>query len=233
MTGKEMPGSGLVIFDCDGVLVDSEPISIRCTAAALNRFGYPIDGDGVFDRFLGASTASMVATVEASLGRPLAPEALDDLRREILAAFDRDLTAIPGVAEAAARLERPFCVASSSIPERIRHSLRLTGLLPLFEAAIFSATMVVHGKPAPDLFLLAAKRLGADPARCVVVEDSIHGVRAGQAAGMAVLGFTGGSHVAGDPARRERHAWRLKQAGAALVFDRMEELPALVREVSG
>ena len=97
MTGKEMPGSGLVIFDCDGVLVDSEPISIRCTAAALNRFGYPIDGDGVFDRFLGASTASMVATVEASLGRPLAPEALDDLRREILAAFDRDLTAIPGV----------------------------------------------------------------------------------------------------------------------------------------
>ncbi|EWY39077.1 hypothetical protein N825_08725 [Skermanella stibiiresistens SB22] len=223
---------GLVIFDCDGVLVDSEPISIRCTAAALNGFGYPIDEDGVFDRFLGASTASMVKTVEESLGRTLAPEALDDLRREILAAFDVELTAIPGVSEAVNALDRPFCVASSSIPERIRHSLRLTGLLPLFEPAIFSATMVVHGKPAPDLFLLAAKRLGAAPSECVVIEDSIHGAAAGQAAGMVVLGFTGGSHIARDPDRRERHAWRLKRAGAALVFDSMADLPELVRQVT-
>jgi HAD superfamily hydrolase (TIGR01509 family) len=231
MTGATLE-RGLVIFDCDGVLVDSEPISIRCTAAALNRFGYPIDEDGVFDNFLGGSTASMVKTVEESLGRTLAPEALDDLRREILAAFDVELTAIPGVAEAVDGLDRPFCVASSSIPERIRHSLRLTGLLPLFEPAIFSATMVVHGKPAPDLFLLAAKRLGAAPSECVVVEDSIHGAAAGQAAGMVVLGFTGGSHIAGDSDRRERHAWRLKRAGATLVFDSMADLPNLVRQVT-
>jgi len=92
--------TGLVIFDCDGVLVDSEPISLRCTTAALNRFGYPVDEDDVFDRFLGGSTASMVAAVEASLGRGLAPEALDDLRREILDAFGRELRAVPGVARA-------------------------------------------------------------------------------------------------------------------------------------
>jgi HAD superfamily hydrolase (TIGR01509 family) len=222
--------SGLVIFDCDGVLVDSEPISLRCTAAALNRFGYPVDEDDVFDRFLGGSTASMVAAVEASLGRGLAPEALDDLRREILDAFGRELRAVPGVTKAVERLDRPFCVASSSIPERIRYSLRITGLLPLFEPDIFSATMVVHGKPAPDLFLLAAKRMKAEPARCIVVEDSIHGAKAGKAAGMIVLGFTGGSHIRGNAARERSHGERLTQAGATVVFDKLADLPELVRE---
>src|SRR5687768_18549740 len=109
--------TGLVIFDCDGVLVDSEPISLRCTAAALNRFGYPVDEDDVFDRFLGSSTASMVAAVEASLGRGLAPEALDDLRREILEAFGRELRAVPGVDMAVERLAQPFSVESCSIAE--------------------------------------------------------------------------------------------------------------------
>src|SRR5918995_5355664 len=103
--------TGLVIFDCDGVLVDSEPISLRCTAAALNRFGYPVDEDDVFDRFLGGSTASMVAAVEASLGRGLAPEALDDLRREILDAFGQEVRAGPGVAEGGGRVGRAFLVA--------------------------------------------------------------------------------------------------------------------------
>jgi HAD superfamily hydrolase (TIGR01509 family) len=222
--------TGLVIFDCDGVLVDSEPISLRCTAAALNRFGYPVDEDDVFDRFLGGSTASMVAAVEASLGRGLAPEALDDLRREILDAFGRELRAVPGVAKAVERLDRPFCVASSSIPERIRYSLRITGLLPLFEPDIFSATMVVHGKPAPDLFLLAAKRMKAEPGRCIVVEDSIHGANAGKAAGMIVLGFIGGSHIRGNAARERSHGERLTEAGATVVFDKLADLPELVRE---
>src|SRR4051812_10124168 len=224
--------TGLVIFDCDGVLVDSEPISLRCTAAALNRFGYPVDEDDVFDRFLGSSTASMVAAVEASLGRGLAPEALDDLRREILDAFGKELRAVPGVAKAVERLDRPFCVASSSIPERIRYSLRITGLLLLFEPDIFSATMVVHGKPAPDLFLLAAKRMKVEPASCIVVEDSIHGARAGKAAGMVVLGFTGGSHIRGNPERERNHGERLKDAGATVVFDRLADLPELAREFS-
>jgi HAD superfamily hydrolase (TIGR01509 family) len=224
--------SGLVIFDCDGVLVDSEPISLRCTTAALNRFGYPVDEDDVFDRFLGSSIASMVAAVEASLGRGLAPEALDDLRREILDAFGRELRAVPGVARAVERLDRPFCVASSSIPERIRYSLRITGLLPLFEPDIFSATMVVHGKPAPDLFLLAAKRMKAEPSLCIVVEDSIHGARAGKAAGMILLGFIGGSHIRGNAARERSHGERLTEAGATVVFDKLADLPELVREFS-
>jgi HAD superfamily hydrolase (TIGR01509 family) len=224
--------TGLIIFDCDGVLVDSEPISLRCTTAALNRFGYPVDEDDVFDRFLGRSTASMVAAVEASLGRGLAPEALDDLRREILQAFGQELRAVPGVARAVERLDRPFCVASSSIPERIRYSLRITGLLPLFEPDIFSATMVVRGKPAPDLFLLAAKRMKAEPGQCIVVEDSIHGANAGKAAGMIVLGFIGGSHIRGNAARERSHGERLTQAGATVVFDKLADLPELVRELS-
>jgi HAD superfamily hydrolase (TIGR01509 family) len=176
------------------------------------------------------STASMVAAVEASLGRGLAPEALDDLRREILEAFGRELRAVPGVAKAVERLGRPFCVASSSIPERIRYSLRITGLLPLFEPDIFSATMVVRGKPAPDLFLLAAKRMKAEPAQCIVVEDSIHGAKAGKAAGMIVLGFIGGSHIRGNAARERSHGERLTRAGATVVFDKLADLPELVRE---
>jgi HAD superfamily hydrolase (TIGR01509 family) len=216
----------LVIFDCDGVLVDSEPISCRCTAAALTRQGYPIDAAGVLDRFLGISTASMLRMVEEDLGRPLAPGILDDLRREILTAFEAELRAIDGIAETVPRLEGPVCVASSSNPERIRRSLEITGLLPLFHPHIFSATMVSRGKPEPDLFLFAADRMGVPPDGCIVVEDSRAGIRAARAAGMRVLGFAGGSHLRGRGVEKAMIA-----VGATLVFDRMADLPEVIRDL--
>jgi len=211
--------TSLIIFDCDGVLVDSEPISIRCTAAALTVAGYPIDPAGVLERFLGISTAAMVATVEQETGRSMPPGFVGNLRHTILTAFERELRPMDGIADLLDRLDRPACVASSSVPERIRLSLRVAGLLERLEPDIFSATMVRRGKPAPDLFLLAAERMGVPPSSCIVIEDSAAGVRAGRAAGMTVFGFVGGSHLSPAVARPG-----LLAEGAHRVFDRMADL---------
>jgi len=212
----------LVIFDCDGVLVDSEPISCRVTAEALNKAGVEIDAETVLGRFLGTSTASMLEILEAETGRALPAGFLDDLRLRVLGAFDRELKPVNGVAAAVAALDGPCCVVSSSTPPRIRRSLELTGLYDLFAPHLFSSTMVANGKPAPDLFFLAAERMGFAPADCTVIEDSPAGVQAGRAAGMTVLGFTGGGHARGD------HARRLIDAGADTVFAEMADLPALL-----
>jgi HAD superfamily hydrolase (TIGR01509 family) len=209
----------LIIFDCDGVLVDSEPISLHYTAAALTSAGYAIDADGVLERFLGISSAAMVAMVEQETRRPMPPGFVENLRHMILAAFERELRPMEGIAELLDRLDRPVCVASSSVPERIRLSLRVTDLLKRLEPNIFSATMVRHGKPAPDLFLLAAERMGVPPAACIVVEDSVAGIRAGRTAGMTVFGFVGGSHLA--PAVAGPRLWA---QGAHQVFEHMADL---------
>ncbi|MGQ9368623.1 HAD family hydrolase [Azospirillum sp. ST 5-10] len=217
--------AGLIVFDCDGVLVDSEPISLRCTATALTAAGYPIGVDEVRSRFLGISTAAMVREVEGDTGHPMPSGFVDDLRRAILAAFERELRPMPGVAGLLGRLDRPVCVASSSTPERIRLALRVTGLLERLEPHLFSATMVARGKPAPDLFLLAAQRMGAvPPGACIVVEDSPAGVRAGRAAGMTVFGFVGGSHLCAV-----EDGQRLRDAGAHRVFARMAEVEEAIR----
>ncbi|WP_029010189.1 HAD family hydrolase [Azospirillum halopraeferens] len=219
--------NGPVIFDCDGVLVDSEPISLRCTAAALTAAGYPIGVGEVRHRFLGISTAAMVREVERDTGRPMPPGFVDGLRHAILAAFERELRPMDGVAGLLDRLDRPACVASSSVPERIHMALAVTGLIDRLAPNLFSATMVACGKPAPDLFLLAASRMGAvPPAHCIVVEDSPAGVRAGRAAGMTVFGFVGGSHL--DPAV---DGPGLYEAGAHRVFRRMAELEEAIRAV--
>ena len=133
----------------------------------------------------------------------------DTLRVRVAAAFDAELAPIAGVEAALAALPYRRCVASSSAPERLRHSLSLTGLLHWFEPHVFSATQVARGKPAPDLFLFAAASMQAAPATCVVIEDSVPGVQAAVAAGMRVIGFTGGGHC------RPGHAERLRAAGAA------------------
>ena len=210
----------LAIFDLDGVLVDSEPISSRVTAAALTEAGIEISAADVCDRFLGVSTASMLGAIEAEHGCRLPASFQESLRARILKAFEHELEAVPGVPALLAALPVDRCVASSSHPERIRRSLELAGLLERLAPNLFSAAMVNAGKPAPDLFLLAAARMATEPTRCLVVEDSEVGIRAAKAAGMTVFGFTGASHV-----HPKTHAPRLQAAGADAVF---AEMPALV-----
>lgn len=209
----------LVVFDLDGVLVDSEPISCRVTAAALTEAGIPFSETDVCERFLGMSTAAMLREIETEHCCRLPSSFQETLRGRILDAFEDRLEPIAGVVALLDSLVPDRCVASSSHPDRIRRSLELTGLLDRLAPHLFSATMVREGKPAPDLFLLAAAEMRARPARSLVIEDSEVGVRAGRAAGMTVFGFTGGSHV-----DAEIHALRLRAAGADAIVTEMASL---------
>ncbi len=211
----------LVIFDCDGVLVDSEPIANRILVAALAEAGYAIDMDQAMARFVGRGMAAVVAMVEAEHGRPLPPDFLERLQARTFAAFRAELRPIPGIRQALAAITAPVCVASSGSHQKIALSLSLCGLDAAFRGRVFSAADVTRGKPHPELFLHASQRLGARPEASVVVEDSVVGVAAAAAAGMIPLGFAGGSH--GGPAL----ARRLGEAGAR-VFDRMVALPGLL-----
>jgi HAD superfamily hydrolase (TIGR01509 family) len=208
----------LVIFDCDGVLVDSERLAVQVDLAVLTELGWPLSEGEIIERFMGRSHGHFVAEVEAHVGRRL-PKGWDlGFEQRYLEAFEADLRAVEGIVEALEQIELPTCVASSGSHERIRFTLGLTGLWERFEGHIFSGDEVAEGKPAPDLFLLAAERMGAVPGGCVVVEDSLYGVRAACAAGMPVLGYAGGLTSAD----------RLKKEGA-LVFDDMRALPGLLR----
>jgi HAD superfamily hydrolase (TIGR01509 family) len=207
----------LIIFDCDGVLVDSERLSIRVDAIYLERLGWPMSSEEIVERWVGRSDADMRAEIEEHIGGPI-PVAIDDeFSRVYRETLDRELVAVDGVREALDVITTPRCVASSGEHEKIRRSLALTGLTDYFGDRIFSATDVAHGKPAPDLFLLAARTLGAEPARCAVVEDSVHGVAAALAAGMQAFAYAGGV----TPAER------LARPGA-VVFADMRELPGLL-----
>jgi HAD superfamily hydrolase (TIGR01509 family) len=186
----------LTIFDCDGVLVDSEPISCAAVAAVLTRHGLARDVPYVMANYLGRSASAVTEDYVRITGRPLPAAFVADWRSILFAGLGASLEPIPGIRALLEALPMDYCVASSSDVERIEFSLRKAGLLDLFEDRIFSSSMVANGKPAPDLFLHAAARRGADPARCVVIEDSPSGVRAAKAAGMTAIGFTGGSHYA-------------------------------------
>jgi HAD superfamily hydrolase (TIGR01509 family) len=216
----------LVIFDCDGVLIDSELIACRVDAACLVEIGYAITVEDILDRYVGLSAATMLADLETRSGEKLPADFAETLRRRLAATFDAELAAMPGIAAVLGRLRCRSCVASSSAPERLRHSLSLVGLFHRFDPNIFSATEVRHGKPAPDLFLHAACRMGVAPQRCIVIEDSIAEVRAARAAKMTVFGFAGGGHC------RPGHAERLQREGASIVFADMTQLPALLGSVS-
>jgi HAD superfamily hydrolase (TIGR01509 family) len=180
----------LVIFDCDGVLLDSERLAVRTEVQVLAELGWPITEAEVVELFVGRSEQHMRSIVEGKLGRPVDWATEFDPRYR--AAFEEELTPVDGVVDALERLTLPTCVASSSSHESLRFKLTLTGLHDRFAGRIFSADDVAHGKPAPDVFLLAATRLGADPSRCAVVEDSSSGIAAGLAAGMSVFAYTGG-----------------------------------------
>lgn len=212
----------LVIFDCDGVLIDSEIIACRVDAEELTALGIPMTAEEAIRRFIGVSEKDLRVAVERDTGRRLPDDYEARIAMLVEAAMENELQAIPGVREIVARLSIPFCIASSSSPQKLKHTLTLTGLYDLFTPNIFSTTEVARGKPAPDLFLHAAARMGVEPARCLVVEDSTAGVRAARAAGMYPVGFVGGSHCDAG------HAGRLREVGADMVIDRIEDLSPLL-----
>ena len=185
----------LIIFDCDGVLIDSEIISARMLVAALAERGVQIDLNYVARHFLGRSYPVVMQTIRQDFGLDLPPEFEADYRERLLEGFRQGLTIMPGVRDVLERLALPWCVATSSSPRRAEMSLTLTGLWPLVEGRLFTASQVAHGKPAPDLFLHAAAAVGAEPTRALVIEDSLTGLQAARAAGMQVWRFTGGSHM--------------------------------------
>jgi HAD superfamily hydrolase (TIGR01509 family) len=168
----------LVIFDCDGVLVDSERLAVRVEVAVLAGLGWPLSEAEVVDRFMGRSAAVMAEAIRERLGRGLPDDWQERFDHGYRAAFDAELVPVDGVVEALDRIDTPTCVASSGSHDTLRRTLGLTGLYPRFEGRIFSAGEVAAGKPAPDLFLHAAARLGAEPGACAVVEDSRYGVEA-------------------------------------------------------
>ena len=215
----------LVIFDCDGVLVDSEAISCRAHAEVLSRHGYPITQEQVFDRFLGRSTRQANIEVEAELGRALPDDFHVQLQDEQFRSFEADLQAVPHIHAALDAIVQQVCVASSGSQQRMRLTLGRTSLYDRFAPNIFSSSQVVNGKPAPDLFLFAAGQMNAAPERCIVVEDSVAGISGAVAAGMTVLGFHGGSHC------RSGHGESLRAVGAAATFDDMRRLPDLIARI--
>lgn len=218
-----MGAPGLIIFDCDGVLVDSEPISTALLLEILSEAGVSIKPDQAYGRFLGRSMATIAASLETEFGFAITDVHLEDMRLRLYERFRRELRPVNGLADVLADLRTARCVASSSQPERIRLSLGVTGLLDYFEPHIYSSTMVANGKPAPDLFLYAANAMGAVPEECVVVEDSPAGIEAAKRASMRVLAFAGGSHAAPAGLRQV-----FETLEPDLVFDDMRRLPALL-----
>ncbi len=216
----------LLIFDCDGVLVESEPLASAVDAEVLTRLGFPSTPDEIARRFVGVSLADMIRRIEAEHGRALPADFGEQVTQALLARCETSLQAIPGVRDAILALPHRRCVASSSVPARIALSLRVTGLAGLF-TDVFSAVDVARGKPAPDLFLLAAARMDTPPETCLVIEDSVFGVQAARAAGMPAVGFTGGGHCGPG------HADMLRDAGATLVIAHMRELPGAVARLPG
>lgn len=219
MAGVTVERPELIVFDCDGVLVDSEPIANRIMAQAISALGWPLTAADCIARFKGHHFDTVIAVVEDRLGRPVPGDWLPDLRAATDAAFERELEPVPGVVaalDAVAASGTAACVASQGPLEKMAVSLRVTGLRARFEGCIFSAYQVARGKPHPDLFLFAAETMGAQPRACVVIEDSPLGVIGATAAGMRVLGFAPDGDGAG-----------LAAAGATL-FRNMAELPRLL-----
>jgi HAD superfamily hydrolase (TIGR01509 family) len=211
------PSVELVIFDCDGVLIDSERLAVKVDVLVLRELGWPVSEAEVIERFMGRSDRDTRAAIETQLGRTLPPGWQETVNARYEEAFAAELAPVAGVQEALDQITLPTCVASSGTHEHLRYTLRLTGLYERFAGRIFSAEDVASGKPAPDLFLHAAASMSARPAACVVVEDSPSGVEAARAAGMRVLAFAGGLTPSD-----------LLDGPNTTVFADMRELPGLV-----
>jgi HAD superfamily hydrolase (TIGR01509 family) len=217
----------LVIFDCNGVLVDSEPIASAVLAEALTRAGIAVNADVVARRFHGRRPADIFAAVEVATGKKLPPAFASAVAVETLRRFRTQLRALPHVAHALTWIRGPKAVASSSPIDRVRTSLDITGLLQFFGPRLFSASNVARGKPAPDVFAFAAARVRTDPADCIAVEDSVSGVTAAVAAGMRAVGYVGGSQTPGRLARD------LVAAGAHTAIADMRVLKGTIADLRG
>jgi HAD superfamily hydrolase (TIGR01509 family) len=209
----------LVVFDCDGVLVDSERLAVRVESEYLTEIGWPLSQAEIVERFMGGTDQYMDDAIEAQLGDRLPASWKEEFQRRYREAYRADLVPVDGVLEALDQIEATTatCVASSGSHDKLRFTLGLTGLYRRFEGRIFSGYEVANGKPAPDLFLHAAARMGAEPTRCAVVEDSRFGVLAARAAGMHVFGYAGGLT---PPERLE--------GPGTVVFEDMRALPRLL-----
>ncbi len=211
----------LIIFDCDGVLLDSELIFCSVDSAALARLGYEVSAVDVAKRFTGVPFREMWRELSDELRFTVSEAWLDDLRSECERRFQTELTAIPGVdrmVEQAGRLGHTLCVASSTSLALLKRNLEIAAIRTYFDPHIFSVSQVARGKPAPDVFLFAASQMGFDPSDCLVIEDSVAGVTAGRRAGMTVIGFNGGSHA--DPDLADR----LLSSGATTVLRSMADV---------
>jgi HAD superfamily hydrolase (TIGR01509 family) len=206
-----------LIFDCDGVLVDSEVITNRVFVGMLNELGLRLSLDDMFERFVGRSMPQCLTLIAQLLGREVPEEFLPEFQIRIAAALESELKAVDGIESVLESIKLPYCVASSGTHAKMRLTLGLTGLLTKFQGRMFSVTEVAQPKPFPDVFLHAAKQLNAASSACVVIEDTPTGVRAGVAAGMTVFGFC---------AHTPKH--RLLEAGAHHTFDNMFDLPRLL-----
>lgn len=207
----------LVIFDCDGVLVDSEPIVNRVFAEVLTEFGFPITAAELMQRFTGKSLQTCLDLIEQSFGKSVPENFVAHCREREIAALEQELQPITGILETLEYLPLPRCVASNSSHRHIQLVLTLTELLPQFAGKIYSAYDVDRPKPFPDVYLYAAQQMGIPPERCLVIEDTVTGVQAGCAAGMTVFGYA---------ERSDRVA--LAAAGATFVFDQMQNLPEAI-----
>ncbi|MSP50598.1 MAG: HAD family hydrolase [Alphaproteobacteria bacterium] len=212
----------LVIFDCDGVLIDSEILYCKIDAEEFTRAGYPITAAEFARKFVGISFDTTLKIAAEELGRPLPDEVTHRVHARVKEVIPAELKAVQGVAALLDRIGLPVCVASNTETERLRWNLDIAGLLHRFDPHVYSAKMVARGKPAPDLFWHAARQFGVDPGRCLVIEDSTVGVGAAIAAGMPVLGFVAG-----------RHCWpelgdQLRAAGAFDVADSCEAVDEIL-----
>jgi HAD superfamily hydrolase (TIGR01509 family) len=199
----------LIIFDCDGVLVDSEPLAAEAYERVYEKHGMSGVGADIIAQCIGMKQADIIVKIRELTGHQFPEHAHDDIWAETKLLFTEKLAETEGLRHFLEALPLARCVASSSSLERIHHSLEITGLAPFFGEAIFSSSMVKRGKPAPDIFLYAAERMGVDPSRCAVIEDSPLGVEGAVAAGMTALGYTGGGHT------YDGHGAKLISRGAA------------------
>lgn len=222
----------LIIWDCDGCLVDSEAEACATAAAYISSLGYPLSTREYIDRFAGRSLGSALAEIAREMDDPIDKKFdYEAYRRELWNTFRLRLRAVDGVADILPEMNGPRCIASGSSAQRVRFSLEVTGLTSLLDAPIFSTAVEdrdpneppIPGKPAPDIFVLAAETMKAEPARTLVIEDSPAGIMGGRAAGMKVFAFLGGSHVT------ESWRERVKTAQPDLTFDNMLQLPDLVK----